>query len=147
MKNESDVMPLDDPDNLNKYLNGISKKNNKEKTEKINIEIKDFAEKNLNNYLSNFDKQFRKFYCKFNNKYNIKYNIIKLTKNKLLLKCSDSNCNAKATIKILLEKNLGFPYPDGNIIEGNILNISIIYIGHAIFYKYMGYFLNIKKNI
>ena len=76
MKNESNVIPLDDPENLNKYLNCISKKNNKEKKENINIEIKEFAEKNLNNYLSNFDKQFRKFYYKINNKYNIKYNII-----------------------------------------------------------------------
>ena len=68
-----------------------------------------------------------------------------VNKNGKNLKCSDSNCNAKATIKILVEKNLGFPDPDGNIIEGNLLNITFIYIGHAIFYKYMGYFLNIQK--
>ena len=45
MKNESNVIPLDDPENLNKYLNCISKKNNKEKKENINIEIKELRKK------------------------------------------------------------------------------------------------------
>ena len=36
MKNESNVIPLDDPENLNKYLNCISKKKIKKK-KKISI--------------------------------------------------------------------------------------------------------------
>ena len=131
LKDESTIIPKDDPDNLKTFLN-CSYKPKQIKKSIINLEIKNYVEKNLKNLKENFNKEYRKYYNKINNSYTIEYNVLYLTKEYIVLTCSESKCKSKAYIKLLTEKEDGFPDPDGNIILNKTNNNLFISDEHKI---------------
>ena len=115
------MIPQDAPESLNLFLNEESKKTKKEKTIKINTEIKSIVDKYLKDFANNFDNEYKNYYTKEENLYRIKYKIISYTNEFLKLKCSEKNCKINTKLYYLNNNDFGFPDPDGNIIALNKL--------------------------